>query len=90
MHRPISGRDDFSPETLHFADGALFITDSRNGKLYRHTPEDGLQTLAVLAGELANVQGITSDPAGNLYLSVQIDLKARRGTILRLKRVLPR
>jgi sugar lactone lactonase YvrE len=89
LHRPISDRDAFSPETLHFSGGALFITDSRHGKLHRYTPEDGLTTVAVLAGELANVQGITSDPAGNLYLSVQSDLKARRGTILRLKRMAP-
>lgn len=90
LHRPIAERDGFSPETLHFTRGALFITDSRHGKLHRYTPEDGLTTIAVLAGELSNVQGITSDPSGNLYLSVQTDLKARRGTILRLKRTAPR
>ena len=84
LHRPIAGRDGFSPETLHIAGGALLITDSRHGKLHRYTPEDGLSTLAVLAGELANVQGVTSDAAGNIYLSVQTDLKARKGTILRL------
>jgi virginiamycin B lyase len=86
LHRPIAERDGFSPETLHFSNGALLITDSRNGKLHRYTPEDGLTTVAVLAGELANVQGITSDPAGNIYLSVQSDLKARRGTVLRLRK----
>lgn len=86
LHRPIAGRDGFSPETLHFANGALLITDSRHGKLHRYTPEDGLQTVAVLAGKLANVQGVTSDPKGNIYLSVQTDLKAQRGTILRLRR----
>ena len=86
LHRPVAGRDGFSPETLHFSGGALLITDSRNGKLHRYTPENGLSTVAVLAGELANVQGVTSDRAGNIYLSVQTDLKARRGTVLRLRR----
>ena len=37
-------------------------------------------------GALGNVQGVTSDETGNIYLSVQTDLKAKRGTILRLKR----
>ncbi len=86
LHRPIRARDGFSPETLHFAGGALLITDSRHGKLHRYTPEDGLATVAVLAGELANVQGVTTDAEGNIYLSVQSDLKAKRGTILRLRR----
>jgi sugar lactone lactonase YvrE len=86
LHRAIANREGFSPETLHFAGGALLITDSRNGKLHRYTPEDGLATIAVLAGALGNVQGVTSDESGNVYLSVQTDLSARRGTILRLKR----
>lgn len=86
LHRPVAGREGFSPESLHFANGALLITDSRHGKLHRYTPQDGLETVAVLAGELANVQGVTSDPRGNIYLSVQTDLKAQRGTILRLRR----
>jgi sugar lactone lactonase YvrE len=86
LHRAIANRQGFSPETLHFAGGALLITDSRNGKLHRYAPEDGLATVAVLAGALGNVQGVTSDEAGNIYLSVQTDLKAKRGTILRLKR----
>lgn len=86
LHRPVAGRDGFSPETIHFAQGALLITDSRHGKLHRYTPEDGLSTVAVLAGELANVQGVTSDEGGNIYLSVQSDLKAGKGTILRLRK----
>jgi sugar lactone lactonase YvrE len=86
LHRPISERSGFSPESLHFAGGALFITDSDHGKLYRYTPEDGLTTIALFAGSLANVQGITSDPAGNLYVSVQSDLRRGRGYIVRLAR----
>ena len=86
VHRPIAGRDGFSPETLHVSGGALLITDSRNGKLHRYSPQDGLSTLAVLSGDLKNVQGVTSDDAGNIFLSVQIDLKAKRGTVIRLTR----
>jgi sugar lactone lactonase YvrE len=86
LHRAIANREGFSPETLHFAGSALLITDSRNGKLHRYTPEDGLATVAVMAGALGNVQGVTTDHDANIYLSVQTDLKAKRGTILRLKR----
>lgn len=85
LRRPIAGREGFSPESIHYADGALLITDSRHGRLYRYTPEDGLSTLAAFAGELANVQGVTADEAGNIYVSVQSDLKAGKGFVLRLR-----
>ena len=86
LHRPIAGREGFSPESLFFAAGSLFITDSRNGTLYRYSPADGLAPIAYFAGELANIQGITADPAGNLYVSVEADLEAGRGYVLRLAR----
>jgi sugar lactone lactonase YvrE len=86
LHRPIAGREGFSPESLVYAGGALFITDSRNGTLHRYSPEDGLSALAVFTGELANIQGITADPDGNLYVSVQASLDEGRGYILRLSR----
>lgn len=86
LHRPISGRAGFSPESLFHADGSLYITDSQHGTLYRYSPENGLAALAVFTGELANIQGITADPAGNLYVSVQTDLRGGRGYILRLAR----
>jgi sugar lactone lactonase YvrE len=86
LHRPIAGRRGFSPESIVHAGGTLYITDSRHGALYRYTPEDGLAAIAVFGGDLGNVQGVTADPAGNLYLSVQADLDAGRGYVLRLTR----
>ena len=86
LHRPIAGREGFSPETLVYAAGTLYITDSRHGALYRYSPEEGLHAIALFAGDFANIQGVTADPAGNLYLSVQADLDAGRGYILRLAR----
>lgn len=86
LHRAIADRPGFSPESLHFAGGALFITDSDNGKLFRYTPDDGLNVVAVFGGSLANVQGIAADESGALYLSVQSDLKGRKGYILKLSR----
>jgi DNA-binding beta-propeller fold protein YncE len=86
LHRVIADRPGFSPESLRFAGGALFITDSDNGKLFRYRPDDGLNVVAVFGGSLANIQGIAADEAGALYLSVQSDLKGRKGYILKLSR----
>jgi len=86
LHRPIAARDGFSPESIASAGGEWLITDSDHGKLYRYSPQDGLRTIAVMAGELANIQGVAADEAGNIYLSIQSDLKGRRGFILRLER----
>lgn len=86
LHRAIADRPGFSPESLHFAGDALFITDSDNGKLFRYTPDDGLSVVAVFGGTLANIQGIAADDSGALYLSVQSDLKGRKGYILKLSR----
>jgi outer membrane protein assembly factor BamB len=90
LHRAISDRGGFSPESLRFAAGVLFITDSDNGRLYRYTPEDGLSVIALFAGTLANIQGIAADDQGALYVSVQSDLKAHKGYILKLSRSSPR
>ncbi|HEU0100501.1 MAG TPA: hypothetical protein VFQ67_17205 [Allosphingosinicella sp.] len=86
LHRAVADRPGFSPESLRFANGTLFITDSDNGKLFRYTPDDGLNVVAIFGGTLANVQGIAADDSGALYLSVQSDLKGRKGYILKLSR----
>jgi sugar lactone lactonase YvrE len=86
LHRVVADRPGFSPESLRFAAGTLFITDSDNGKLFRYTPDDGLNVVAVFGGSLANIQGIAADEGGALYLSVQSDLKGRKGYILKLSR----
>jgi streptogramin lyase len=86
LHKAIADRPGFSPESLRFAGGAVFITDSDNGKLHRYTPDDGLSVVALFGGSLANIQGIAADDKGDLYLSVQSDLKGRKGYILKLSR----
>lgn len=86
LHRPIGGRDGFSPESILFAGGTLYITDSKHGAVWRYTPEDGLAAIAVFSGDFANVQGIAADPSGNLYVSVQADLDGGRSYVLRLAR----
>jgi sugar lactone lactonase YvrE len=86
LQRVVADRAGFSPESLHFSGDTLFITDSENGKLFRYSPADGLGVVALFAGTLANIQGIAADDGGALYLSVQSDLKARKGYILKLYR----
>ncbi|HYD36330.1 MAG TPA: hypothetical protein VEA60_01875, partial [Allosphingosinicella sp.] len=86
LQRLIADRGGFSPESLYYSGGALFITDSDHGTLFRYTPADGLKAVALFGGTLANIQGIAGDDSGALYLSVQSDLKARKGYILKLYR----
>ncbi|HEX8288569.1 MAG TPA: hypothetical protein VF556_11260 [Pyrinomonadaceae bacterium] len=84
LHRPIENVEGFSPETIWYSNRILYITDSRNGKLFRYTPEEGLRTIAVFGGKLATINGITTDENDSIYLSVQTDLKHKLGYILRL------
>jgi sugar lactone lactonase YvrE len=86
LHRPIENREGFSPETIWYSEKALYITDSKNGKLFRYTPEEGLRTIAVFGGKLAAIGGITTDDQGSIYLSIQTDLKRKLSYILRLDR----
>lgn len=84
LHRPIENLPNFSPETIWFSKGVLYITDSQNGKLSTYTPEEGLKTIAVFGGKLATVCGITTDDNGSIYLSIQTNLKKHQGYVLRL------
>jgi sugar lactone lactonase YvrE len=72
-----------SPETIFYFKGALYITDNQAGKVYRFTPQERLKTIAVFAGRLKNVQGITVDDEGNLYVTIQ-DLKRKTGTLVKI------
>ncbi|HEX4946470.1 MAG TPA: hypothetical protein VFZ34_07405 [Blastocatellia bacterium] len=86
LQRLLEKREGFSPETLWYAHGTLFITDSTNGKLLRYTPEEGLRTIAVFGGKLATVNGITMDEQENIYVSIQTNLKRKVGYIVKLER----
>ena len=86
LHRLIDNRDSFSPETIFFARGALYISDSRDGKLYVYKPDEELRTIAAFGGQLKNIQGITVDDGGDIYLSVQTDLKHKVGQIVEISK----
>jgi len=82
----IDNRENFSPESIWYANGVLYLTDSVAGKVQQFTPAQGLQTIAVFVGRLRNVHGITTDEDGSIYVSVQTDLKTRIGYIILLER----
>lgn len=84
LHRIIENREGFSPETLFFSKGTLYITDSHHGKLFVYRAHEELRTIAAFAGELENIHGVTTDDAGNIYVSVQSDLKGKVGEIIEL------
>lgn len=86
LHRVIEARDGFSPETVWFANGTLYMTDSSDGKLFSYTANDGLQTIAVFGGKLHAVNGLTTDDAGNIYVSIQTDLKRKIGYLIKIER----
>jgi sugar lactone lactonase YvrE len=86
LHRIIEHRESFSPETLFFSKGTLYITDSHHGKLFVYRAHEELRTIAAFAGELQNIHGITTDDAGNIYVSIQTDLKRKAGNIVELSK----
>src|SRR5437016_1548647 len=89
LHRIIDRSDSFSPETIYFSRGSLYITDSHNSKLYIYTPGEELKTIAAFGGQLKNVQGVTVDDQGNIFLSIQTDLKRKIGNIIEISKEEP-
>lgn len=86
LHRVIDRKDQFSPETIFYSKGALYITDSKAGKLYVYTPNEELRTIAAFGGQLKNIQGITVDEQGDIYVSIQSDLKHKVGYIVKISK----
>ena len=86
LHRVIDRKETFSPETIYYFKGSLYITDSHAGKIYVYTPNEELKTIAAFGGVLENVEGITVDDRGDIYISVQTDLKRKVGHIVKLSK----
>ncbi len=75
---------DISPETILYTQGALLVTDSHAGRLYRFVRGERPEVLLSLGGIMQKIQGVTVDDHGIIFLSVQSDLKHKKGYILRL------
>jgi sugar lactone lactonase YvrE len=86
LHRLIERRESFSPEALCYANGLLYIADEHFGKVYVYTPNDELKPIATFAGSFRQLQGITVDDRGDLYVAVQTDLKHKVGHIIKLSK----
>jgi sugar lactone lactonase YvrE len=86
LHRIVDRQETFSPETIFFSRGSLYITDSHSGKLYIYSPNEELKTIAAFSGQLKNVQGVTVDDQGTIFISVQSDLKHKVGSIIEISK----
>ncbi|HKP47823.1 MAG TPA: NHL repeat-containing protein [Pyrinomonadaceae bacterium] len=86
LHRVIDRQDHFSPETIFYSRGSLYITDSQSSKLYIYTPNNELKAIATFGGKLKNIQGVTVDERGDIYVSIQSDLKHNVGFIVKLSK----
>src|SRR5438128_5285474 len=86
LHRLIDRRDSFSPEALCYVNGLLYIADEHFGRVYVYTRNDELKRIATLAGTFRQLQGITVDDQGDLYVAVQTDLKHKVGHIIKLSK----
>lgn len=86
LHRLIYLPDSVSPEGLCWTNGKLYIADEHFGKVYVYTQNDGLRPIAAFAGSFKQLQGITVDDRGDLYVAVQTDLKHKIGHIVRLSK----
>jgi len=86
LHRLIDRKDSFSPEALCYVNGLLYIADEHFGKVYVYTRSDELKPIATFAGTFRQLQGITVDEQGDLYVAVQTDLKHKVGHIIKLSK----
>lgn len=87
VHAALDRRDGIQePETLLYHDGWLYIVDNSAGRLVRYREGRPMEAIAQFGGDLKNIQGIAADDAGNLYLSVQSNLEANEGFLLRFVR----
>lgn len=82
--RELALPDDLSPESIALSGDVLWITDSHNGRLYRMERDQPPETVALFLGTFANINGVAAAGDGTIYISIQSDLEAGEGYIVRL------
>lgn len=75
---------DLSPESMATQAGTLWITDSDNGRLYRLRKDQEPEMVALFLADFTNINGIAVAEGGVIYLSIQSDLAAGKGYVVRL------
>lgn len=87
LKKLIADQEDFSPESIWYSKGVLYITDSDNAKLFRFkTKTKELELIANFNGIFRKVSGVTTDTNENIYLSIQTHIDRKHGYLLRLAR----
>ena len=76
--------DDLSPESIALFEETLWITDSHNGRLYRLRKGQEPAIVALFVADFVNINGVASDDAGAIYISIQSNLDAGEGYVLRM------
>ena len=76
--------DDLSPESIAIDGETLWITDSHNGRLYRLRKDHEPEIVALFLADFININGVAADNAGIIYVSIQSDLAAGRGYVVRI------
>lgn len=82
--REIALPRDLSPESIALDGNDLWITDSHNGRLYRARRGQAPETVALFLADFANINGLAAADDGTIYISIQSDLEAGEGYIVRL------
>lgn len=86
LKKLIVNQEGFSPESIWYAKGVLYITNSDNGKLFKYKPKTGLELIAQFNGTFRKVSGVTTDANENIYLSIQTHIDKKYSYLLRLNR----
>ncbi len=76
--------DDLSPESIALFEETLWITDSHNGRLYRLRKGQEPAIVALFVADFVNINGVASDDAGAIYISIQSNLDAGEGYVVRM------
>lgn len=76
--------DDLSPESIAMSKDTLWITDSHNGRLYRMQKGREPEIVALFLADFHNINGIAVTEAGVIYVSIQSNLAAGEGYVVRM------
>lgn len=76
--------NDLSPESIAMEKETLWITDSHNGRLYRMRKGKEPEIVALFLGVFHNINGIVVTETGVIYITIQSNLTAGEGYVVRM------